>query len=96
MESRQSVKAATCPLLMPTSFTRKLDMLNIDLSTKSNATLSKRSKSHRNRDDDSESSFHFIAYMPISDYAWKFDGLERQPHRLGTNRKPARSKTNVD
>ncbi|KAI5306553.1 hypothetical protein KEM56_000285, partial [Ascosphaera pollenicola] len=34
-------------------------------------------------DEESESGFHFIAFVPVQGELWKFDGLERQPQNLG-------------
>ncbi|KAJ6111615.1 hypothetical protein N7523_007676 [Penicillium sp. IBT 18751x] len=63
------------------SFARKMDILNSDLQLQSEATSKKRSKSQD--PNDSESGFHFIAFMPAMGQVWKFDGLERQPQALG-------------
>lgn len=62
----------------------KMDMLNSDLHLKNEAG-SKRSKSAKNGyySDDSDSGFHFIAFVPVEGKVWKFDGLERQPQDLG-------------
>ena len=66
------------------SFARKLDMLNIDILMKNNTVAKNKSKKDQScQEDDSETAFHFIAYMPIAENIWKFDGLQRQPQRLG-------------
>ncbi|KAJ5780891.1 hypothetical protein N7457_006051 [Penicillium paradoxum] len=64
------------------SFARKMDILNSDLQLKSEATVRKKG-SKGQADDDSNSTFHFIAFMPVMGQLWKFDGLERQPRTLG-------------
>ena len=59
-----------------------MDILNSDLQLKTEATTRKRgSKGHE--DDESDTAFHFIAFMPAMGQLWKFDGLERQPRALG-------------
>jgi ubiquitin carboxyl-terminal hydrolase L5 len=59
-----------------------MDILNSDLQLKTEATTKKKgSKGHA--DDDSDATFHFIAFMPVMGQLWKFDGLERQPRTLG-------------
>lgn len=60
---------------------RKMDILNSDLQLRWEAQSKKRSKSQES--NDSDSSFHFIAFMPAMGQVWKFDGLERQPQALG-------------
>ena len=75
---------------------RKLDMLNIDLLAKDNATAKSKHKKTQSREDDAETAFHFIAYMPIANNIWKFDGLERQPQRLGIYWQYPRSKAKAD
>ncbi|TKA61831.1 hypothetical protein B0A49_11195 [Cryomyces minteri] len=81
------------------SFARKMDMLNIDLGMKQDydarnkrpkrgksttPAKSKRAAKESEPDDDDDSAFHFIAYMPIGDSVWKLDGLDRQPQNLGS------------
>jgi hypothetical protein len=34
-------------------------------------------------EDDNESGFHFVAYVPANGKVWKLDGLERRPQTLG-------------
>lgn len=58
-----------------------MDILNSDLQLRWEAQSRKRSKSQES--NDSDSSFHFIAFMPAKGQVWKFDGLERQPQALG-------------
>ncbi|KAK4497197.1 hypothetical protein PRZ48_011647 [Zasmidium cellare] len=38
----------------------------------------------QDEEDEAESGFHFIAYMPIGDHVWKLDGLDRHPHDMGS------------
>ena len=61
-----------------------MDMLNGDLYLKNDAE-SKKTKSTQGRAgcNEAESSFHFIAFVPIQGKVWKLDGLERQPQILG-------------
>ncbi|KAJ5162440.1 hypothetical protein N7492_007832 [Penicillium capsulatum] len=63
------------------SFARKMDILNCDLQLKNEASSRKRSKGQVS--DESDSSFHFIAFVPAMGQVWKLDGLERQPQALG-------------
>lgn len=69
------------------SQSRKMDVLNIDLQLKNEASA-KRPKVSQNKnqafDEDSEAGFHFIAFVPVKGKVWKFDGLERQPQSLGS------------
>ena len=59
-------------------------MLNIDLLMKDGATKKPKAKKHQtNGGDDHESAFHFVAYMPVKGDIWSFDGLQRQPQKLG-------------
>lgn len=58
-----------------------MDILNSDLQLKTEATTRKRGSSYE--DDESNTAFHFIAFMPAMGQLWKFDGLERQPRTLG-------------
>ena len=60
-----------------------MDMLNADLLLKNEATSKGKGNKTQGEDDDSAASFHFIAFMPIGENLWKFDGLERQPMSLG-------------
>ncbi|KAL1619547.1 hypothetical protein SLS56_010041 [Neofusicoccum ribis] len=65
------------------SFARKIDMMNIDLNMKNDATSkSKASKSASKKSKNNDAAFHFIAFMPIAGEVWKLDGLDRQPQRL--------------
>ncbi|KAJ5738273.1 hypothetical protein N7493_001428 [Penicillium malachiteum] len=63
------------------SFARKMDILNADLQLRSESKSKKRSKGQD--DNETDGSFHFIAFMPAMGQLWKFDGLERQPQALG-------------
>lgn len=38
----------------------------------------------KKKQDDGESGFHFIAYVPINGHVWKLDGLRRHPVNIGT------------
>ncbi|KAJ5692088.1 hypothetical protein N7462_001511 [Penicillium macrosclerotiorum] len=64
------------------SFARKMDILNSDLQLQWD-TKSKKKRSNGQDENDSDSGFHFIAFMPAMGQVWKFDGLERQPQSLG-------------
>ncbi|KAL1958473.1 hypothetical protein VTO42DRAFT_4337 [Malbranchea cinnamomea] len=68
------------------SFARKMDVLNIDLQLKNEASERKvqGASSKNTAYDESEAGFHFIAFVPVNGKVWKFDGLERQPQSLGT------------
>jgi ubiquitin carboxyl-terminal hydrolase L5 len=64
------------------SFGRKRDMLNVDLS------LARRFKERRKAnesddEDEGESAFHFIAFVPIDGEVWQMDGMDRQPWNIG-------------
>ena len=63
-----------------------MDMLNADLHMKNDVTARKKSKMHDSANDDDDTGFHFIAYVPVDDNVWKLDGLKRQPQKLGTSR----------
>ena len=58
-------------------------MLNTDLLLKNEVTSNTKGKKRKADEDESESGFHFIAFMPIEGQLWKLDGLERQPMCLG-------------
>lgn len=62
-----------------------MDMLNGDLLLKNEVKTKAKGAKRKAKDgeDDNESAFHFIAFMPIEDHLWKLDGLERQPMCLG-------------
>ena len=65
--------------------TRKLDMLSGDLQLKNDVHAKKRKSKKVQEDlDETDASFHFIAFVPIEGTVWKLDGLERQPQSLGT------------
>ncbi|KAI2675821.1 hypothetical protein CBS147332_8799 [Penicillium roqueforti] len=64
------------------SFARKMDILNSDLHLKTEATTRKKGSRGQSADE-SDATFHFIAFMPVMGQLWKFDGLERQPQALG-------------
>ncbi|EPS26569.1 hypothetical protein PDE_01506 [Penicillium oxalicum 114-2] len=64
------------------SFARKMDILNSDLQLHVESRTRKKASTGPN-DDDDDSSFHFIAFMPVMGQVWKFDGLERQPQSIG-------------
>ncbi|KAI5301373.1 hypothetical protein KEM55_007275 [Ascosphaera atra] len=66
------------------SFARKMDIFSVDLQLKNQATEKRRGGKAANVEvDESESGFHFIAFVPVKGELWKFDGLERQPQNLG-------------
>ena len=67
---------------------RKMDMLNGDLQLVNDASAKKESTRAREEADDSDAGYHFIAFVPIDGKVWKLDGLERQPHNLGTASRP--------
>ena len=60
-----------------------MDMLNADLLLKHEATSRGKGKQAYGEDDDIVAGYHFVAFMPIEESLWKFDGLERQPMSLG-------------
>ncbi|KAH0543991.1 hypothetical protein FGG08_001758 [Glutinoglossum americanum] len=64
------------------SFARKMDMFNIDMALRNDATA-KAQRGGYVGENNGEAGFHFIALVPIGDHVWKLDGLERQPQRLG-------------
>lgn len=61
-----------------------MDILNSDLQLHVESRTRKKASTGPN-DDDDDSSFHFIAFMPVMGQVWKFDGLERQPQSIGKN-----------
>jgi ubiquitin carboxyl-terminal hydrolase L5 len=66
-----------------------MDMLNADLAMKNEARSSKRKGGKTKKtENESEASFHFIAFLPITNNIWKLDGLERQPQNLGMYERP--------
>lgn len=72
-----------------------MDILNIDLALQNQYAdrrkpkakpAAKKSKKKVTSDEDyedDEAAYHFIAYVPIQGRVWKFDGLDRQPQKLG-------------
>ncbi|EKV16751.1 Ubiquitin Carboxy-terminal hydrolase 37 [Penicillium digitatum PHI26] len=64
------------------SYARKMDILNSDLQLKTEATTRKKGPKGK-AFEESDATFHFIAFMPVMGQLWKFDGLERQPRALG-------------
>ncbi|KGO37344.1 Peptidase C12, ubiquitin carboxyl-terminal hydrolase 1 [Penicillium expansum] len=64
------------------SYARKMDILNSDLQLKTEATTRKKGPKDQ-AVEESDATFHFIAFMPVMGQLWKFDGLERQPRALG-------------
>ena len=64
------------------SFARKMDMLTSDLALKNEVAAASR-KRKASKQDDTESSFHFIAFVPIGGEMWKLDGLDREPYSIG-------------
>ncbi|KAJ5886343.1 uncharacterized protein N7473_009017 [Penicillium subrubescens] len=65
------------------SFARKMDILNSDLQLQVESKTRKKSSQNQDDYDNDDSSFHFIAFMPVMGQVWKFDGLERQPQSIG-------------
>ncbi|KAL8797601.1 MAG: hypothetical protein Q9195_000418 [Heterodermia aff. obscurata] len=63
-----------------------MDMLNADLHMKTEVTARKQSKRRKSGNEDDDTGFHFIAYVPIDGNVWKLDGLKRQPQKLGRSR----------
>lgn len=61
------------------SLSRASERADLDIALM-DAAKSKR----KGRNDDSEETFHFIAYVPVDGMLWELDGLRRQPVRLGT------------
>lgn len=59
-----------------------MDILNSDLQLKTEATTRKKGPKDQ-AVEESDATFHFIAFMPVMGQLWKFDGLERQPRALG-------------
>ena len=58
-------------------------MLNGDLLLKNEATTQAQGQKRNSDENENDSGFHFIAFMPIKSQLWKLDGLERQPMCLG-------------
>ena len=65
---------------------RKMDMLNADLQLKNERNSKSRARKAKGEENEGSAGFHFIAFMPIGESLWKFDGLERQPMSLGEYR----------
>ena len=80
------------------SFAAEVDILTVDsrlkedaqnATKKKNAQAARKGKKWRRRkkskvvDEDEESGFHFIAYVPAYGRIWKMDGMERRPQSLG-------------
>jgi len=72
------------------SFVRRMDILNADLSLSNDIEAKKKRRDRGKRPAKSRSkqnedtSFHFIAFVPIRGVVWRLDGLQRQPVNLGT------------
>ncbi|MCJ1477144.1 hypothetical protein MMC13_005815 [Lambiella insularis] len=67
------------------SFVRKIDMLNIDLQMQYDYGAAKKPlKKKGGKAVNDATAFHFIAFIPVDGTLWKLDGLEKQPHSLGT------------
>ncbi|KZL72096.1 ubiquitin carboxyl-terminal family 1 [Colletotrichum incanum] len=74
------------------SFTRRMDHLNADLFLEAEAADSKKMKRRgpakktkrtKKQKMDSESGYHFIAYVPANGSVWELDGLKTRPVCLG-------------
>ncbi|KAJ0168026.1 Ubiquitin carboxyl-terminal hydrolase isozyme L5 [Colletotrichum tanaceti] len=74
------------------SFTRRMDHLNADLFLETEAAESKKkrrrgpskkTKRAKKQKIDSESGYHFIAYVPANGSVWELDGLKTRPVCLG-------------
>lgn len=74
------------------SFTRRMDHLNADLFLETEAAESKKKKRRgpakkpkrsKKQKIDSESGYHFIAYLPANGSVWELDGLKTRPVCLG-------------
>lgn len=59
-----------------------MDILSSDLQLQLESKTRKKFAQGQDEDND-DSSFHFIAFMPVMGQVWKFDGLERQPQSIG-------------
>ncbi len=81
------------------SFAAEVDILTVDARLKEDALNAvkkkkaqhaqksnkrKRRKKSKAVDEDEESGFHFIAYVPACGRIWKMDGMERRPQSLGS------------
>lgn len=71
------------------SFARRMDVLNADLALSNEVSAWKKRRKTKRRggksmsSSDEDSSFHFIAFVPIDGVVWRLDGLRRQPVSLG-------------
>ena len=59
-------------------------MLNGDLLLKNGVEASRKRSKKSSSNDQDDAAFHFVAFVPVDGVLWKLDGLERQPHILGT------------
>jgi ubiquitin carboxyl-terminal hydrolase L5 len=69
-------------ILLVANGVRKLDMLNTDLAQLQASKLRSTKKSVV-ADDEAVTAYHFIAFVPVDGVVWQFDGLERQPQKVG-------------
>ncbi|KAF6834810.1 ubiquitin carboxyl-terminal hydrolase [Colletotrichum plurivorum] len=73
------------------SFTRRMDHLNADLflegeaaeSLKKNRRGPAKAKKSKKQKVESDSAYHFIAYVPANGSVWELDGLKTRPVCLG-------------
>lgn len=63
------------------SYARRSEIMQSNINVV-DTVKSKRLSSEIN-DSEDESTYHFIAYLPMNEIVWELDGLKRQPVRLG-------------
>ena len=45
-------------------------------------------KRRKTKAKDSDTAYHFIAFVPVDGGVWQLDGLQKAPTRLGTHQLP--------